>query len=218
MSHKNTDPDFDFERDDGVPALPAGETILWQGKPGFEGLAVRALHARKVAIYFAAFMAWRFASALAGGRSLSAAGDYAFGLVPFALVGVGILCIIAWGYARTTVYTLTSNRLLIRSGMALPVTTSLPLSLVSGASLKAFADGSGDIPLTISGPERVNNLAIWPHVRPWTWSHPQPMLRAVPDAAGVARLLAKALGGEPARAPAPARADQPFVNPVAAHA
>ena len=35
-------------------------------------------------------------------------------------------------------------------------------------------------------------LHLWPHARPWRVSRPEPMLRCVPDAAGVAQLLSQA--------------------------
>ena len=193
------DPDFDFEPIRGVPApLPDGETILWQGAPGFRALAIRALHARKVAIYFGLLMLWRFGWAQAGGQGFAASLGQALTLAPFALAAIGILSLIAWGYARTTVYTLTSRRLLIRSGIAIPVTMNLPLSKVASASLKLFSDGTGDIPVKVQDDERIVGMYIWPNVRPWSWNRPQPMLRGVTDALDVATRLASALEGRPA--------------------
>ena len=37
----------------------------------------------------------------------------------------------------------------------------------------------------------LGHVLLWPHVRPWRYAHPQPMLRAVPDAAGLARMIAE---------------------------
>jgi hypothetical protein len=57
-------------------------------------------------------------------------------------------------------------------------------------------------------PDRIALLHLWPHARPWRVSRPEPMLRCVPDAAAVARLLTQAwseatgLAAEP-RAAAP---------------
>jgi hypothetical protein len=42
-------------------------------------------------------------------------------------------------------------------------------------------------------------LVLWPHARPWYFSPPQPMLRAIPDAAKVAGILASALNAAVAR-------------------
>ena len=69
--------------------------------------------------------------------------------------------------ARTTVYTITSKRLVMRVGMALPVTINLPFNQIDGASLRLFANGSGDIPLKVTAKERVAYLLLWPHARPF---------------------------------------------------
>ena len=49
--------------------LPAGESVLWQGRPEWRGLALRAFHVRMVAIYFALLAVWRVASGLMDGES-----------------------------------------------------------------------------------------------------------------------------------------------------
>ncbi len=189
--------DFDFEPIKGLPAeLPEGERIAWQGAPDAAGLAVRAFHVRKVAVYFLVLMVWRFVSEKSGGRETEAAIGYAFGVLPLALAAIGVLWLIAWGYARTTVYTVTNRRLVIRSGIALPITLNLPFSKVDGASLKLHSDQSGDIALKVHEGERIAALVVWPHMRPWSWNSPQPMLRSVPDAAAVAQILMNALQDE----------------------
>ncbi|MCA3563441.1 MAG: PH domain-containing protein [Methylocystis sp.] len=201
MAHE----DFDFEPIRGLPAhLPEGEKIIWQGAPNFIGLAIRAFHVRKVAIYFAALILLRFIAAYVGGQDIYPAFNYAIGVLPLALAAIGILSLIAWGYARTSVYTLTSKRFVLRSGIAMPITLNLPLSHVDSVALRLFGDGSGDIPLSIRKTERVAALVVWPHMRPWTWGHPQPMLRSVPDAGHLAGQVKALLAGEqlPARPPA----------------
>jgi hypothetical protein len=40
--------------------------------------------------------------------------------------------------------------------------------------------------------DHIGYLNLWPHARPWRMKHPEPMLRSVPDAAAVARLLVEA--------------------------
>ncbi len=200
------DSDFDFEPIRGIPApLPEGEAILWQGAPGFRGLLLRALHGRKVALYFGLLMLWRFGAAVAAGQGPAVGLGQAILLLPVAVAAIGILALIAWGYARTTVYTLTSRRLLIRSGIAIPVTLSLPLSKVVSASVKVFGDGTGDIPVKVEPGERIIGMYIWPNVRPWAWNRPEPMLRGVPDALEVATRFASALEGRPSvvRSPVP---------------
>jgi hypothetical protein len=69
---------------------------------------------------------------------------------------------------------------------------NLPLSKIGSVDLALHADGTGDVPLTISGPAKLGVVALWPHARPWKIVTPQPMLRAIPDAQGVAAHVARA--------------------------
>jgi hypothetical protein len=209
--------DFDFEPERGLPArLPEGERVIWKGAPAFGGLAVRALHVRKVAIYFALLAAWKGLSANAAGLPLVEVVSRAGVMLAFGAAAVAILSLIAWGYARSTVYTLTDKRIVIRSGIALPVTVNLPFARIDGASLKLFSDNTGDIPLTPNKADRVPAVLLWPHLRPWRLRRPEPMLRSVPDAVHVAALLTAALKGQPVRAAArePAAAPSGLPQPA----
>ena len=47
------------------------------------------------------------------------------------------------------------------------------------------------MPLTLLGAPKLGYLALWPHARPLRIARPRPMLRAVPDAASVAALVAR---------------------------
>jgi Bacterial PH domain len=198
--------DFDFEPVPGLPAhLPTGERMLWRGRPDWKSLALRAFHVRKLAIYCAVLLVWSIISSMADGLSLAEALKTA-AIVP--LLAAGAICIplgLAWLYARTTVYTITSKRVVIRSGVALPMTINLPYKAIGGAGFKAHADGTGDIPLSLTGKDRIAYLQLWPNARPWRVARPEPMLRSVPDGMKVAEILARALA---------AAAEQP-VQPVA---
>jgi hypothetical protein len=205
-----------FEPEPGLPApLPEGERVIWRGGPTWRGLALRVFHARKVAIYFALLATWTLLSMLQDGAGVDAAATQAGLQLLWGAVGVAILCGLAVAGARTSVYTLTNKRLLLRVGIALPVTTNLPLSAVAGVSMRAFADGTGDIPLSIAAPAKASRLMLWPHVRPWHWRAVEPMLRAVPNAAEVARAIGQAAAGDKAVAPpAPTRASQVAGGPL----
>ena len=95
--------------------------------------------------------------------------------------------------ARTTVYTITNRRVVMRIGIALPVTFNLPYTQIDGAALRPYEDGTGDIPLQLRDGTRLAYFVLWPHARPWRFSRPEPMLRAVPNAAATAQLLSEAL-------------------------
>jgi hypothetical protein len=52
-------------------------------------------------------------------------------------------------------------------------------------------------------------MVMWPHVRPWKFGNPQPMMRAVPEAEQVARILSRALAASAAQ-PATATIERPI--------
>lgn len=192
--------------------LPEGERVLWQGAPSMWGLAVRALHIRKVAIYFCVLLAWRVAASLADGQALAATAAGAAGLAAVAVLGLGLLALLAWLAARTTIYAITSRRVMLRIGIALPIFVNLPFRGIEAVALKAFGDGTGDLPLQLHGTVRLAYLHLWPHARPWRVAQPQPMLRAVRDPLAVAAILKDAIAAD---APAPRSAQVLTLTPRA---
>ncbi len=75
--------------------------------------------------------------------------------------------------------------------MAIPKCINLPLGVIDAVDAKLRKDGTGDLPLYVAGAQRLGYTALWPHARPWALAVPQPMLRAVPDAASVGALIAR---------------------------
>ena len=181
----------------GLPDhLPEGENLLWQGRPDWQRLAINAFHIRKVAIYFAALIVAQGAWKLGHGASLADA----FQTVP-AMVGLGLsACIILLGFAyasaRTTHYTLTSKRILMKVGIALPVIINLPLRQIDGVSFAATGKGCGTICFKTGGQTRLAYLLLWPHAKPWNFTRPYPSFRDIADVEGVAQRLASVLGGQ----------------------
>lgn len=167
----------------GLPGqLPPGERILWQGSPEWRVLARSAFHTRGIAGYFGLLVAVSLAFGSITGVVMTAA---------LGCVALGLLHLLARASARTTLYTLTNRRIVFRIGVAVPKCINLPLSQIASVDLACRADGTGDLPLTLLGSPRMGYLAFWPHVRPWTVGTPRPMLRAIPDAANVAALVAR---------------------------
>lgn len=155
--------EYEFEPLPGLPAqLPAGETILWQGAPAWRSLARRVFHADKVAAYFCLLALWRAGAAFADGRSGAEAAGSCLWLVPPAAAAIGLLVLLAWLTARTTIYTITSRRVVMRYGIAFPATVNLPFRAVASADLKRYPDGTGDIPLALMGPDAIAYLYLWP--------------------------------------------------------
>lgn len=210
MSHPEIAPEHEFEAAHGLPELlPAGEKILWQGAPDWRTLAVQVMHVRTLAIYFAAMLLWR------GGTVLSDTGSLLAALVsiaiptPLALLALGLMTLFAWLTSRTTVYTLTNRRVVMRIGIVLSVTFNLPYRMIESVSLRTDSKGdkrasnandTGDIALLLAASDKIAYANLWPHARPWKVKRPEPMLRAVPQSARVGQLLATAIGNAPVAA------------------
>jgi hypothetical protein len=206
--------EHEFEAAHGLPEpLPAGERLLWQGAPDWRVLAVEALHVRKAAIYFAVLMLWRGLSFSADGASLMQSLIAAASLLLLAVPALALLAGFAWLIARTSVYTLTDKRIVMRVGIVLTVTFNLPFRTISSAALRPGSHGHGDITLTLAGSDRIAYLHLWPHVRPWQLRRTQPMLRAVPRVHEVAELLSNALAQSAGIAAAPIPAAAPVAAP-----
>jgi hypothetical protein len=189
--------EHDFELVRGLPGvLPEGETILWQGEPRWFDLATEAFHIRAVAGYFAAMLIWRTAEAVAHGQAATTAIMSALSVTPLAAVGVGLLAGLAWLNSKTTVYTITNKRVVMRFGVAVSKAINIPFGIIETAALKAGPNGAGDLALTLKAPNRLALLHIWPHARPWRLAAPQPTLRALPNASAAAALLASAMQAE----------------------
>lgn len=205
----------------GLPErLPAEERILWQGAPDWRVLARRTFHAAKLAGYFALLVAWVAQSSWAAGAT---AGEVALAVLRaggLSLVPLAVIAAYAAIVARMTVYTVTDRRVVLRIGVALPLTINLPFAQVASADLRSRADGSGDIALTTEAGTGLAYLLLWPHARPWRMRRAEPALRGLRDVQPVARVLARALAAS-AEMPAPvlqSRADAASVGPHVAAA
>ena len=185
--------EHEFETAPGLPELlPAGERILWQGRPRWTTLAVRAFHVRKLAFYFAILLAVSIGSAFASGGPGNAMSVVLWQL-PLTLFALGMTSLLAWLAGHFAIYTITDRRVVMRIGIVLTITFNIPLVRIQSADLRMFGDGSGDVALALAAPDRIAYVQLWPHVRPWRVARPEPMLRAVPDAAKVGDVLARAL-------------------------
>jgi Bacterial PH domain len=125
---------------------------------------------------------------------------------PLALLGLASVALLAWLTARTTVYTLTDKRVVMRVGIVLTVTFNLPLRVIAAAALRRHDQGFGDITLALAGRDRIAWLQLWPSVRPWRFTRPEPMLRAIPNVQAVAAQLMAAWSAANGVAAVPAAA------------
>jgi hypothetical protein len=187
----NSHHEHEFEAAPGLPEpLPQGERLIWQGSPDWRALAIHAFHVRKLAIYFTGMLAlqWLYLLGEPGGSVLMPL--LTSGVL--ATVALGLLALTAWFSARTTIYTLTDRRILMRVGIVLTLTFNLPLRKLAAAAIRPQAGGHGDIALTLTGEDRIAYLNLWPHARPWLLKQPQPSLRCVPDAQKIGELILQA--------------------------
>ncbi len=200
----------------GLPEeLPRGEALLWQGAPDFRALCIHAMHVRALAAYFVLLMLLRGQLEWAGGAGLAAAVASTTWLGILGVICIAIACTFAWLYSRTTLYTITTRRVVVRTGIALDVAVNLPFKQIHAAGLRHYRSGGGEITLETLG-ERVSYLLLWPSVRPWRFNRPQAMLRALPAPDAVATLLGEALARAQAeRGAEAAAASEPATAPVA---
>jgi len=194
MSRQSTVAEHDDEAEPGLPApLPPGEKLLWRGAPDWRVLLRHGFHFNKFALYFAVLIVWRAVVTLADGGTALQALATTLWTMPLAALALGIIAGLAWLVAHNAVYTITDRRVVMRVGIVLTVTFNLPLRRIETARLHALPGGSGDIALVLNPEDRIGYLHLWPHVRPWRFSRTEPTLRALPQAAQVAELLADAL-------------------------
>ncbi len=191
--------EHDTEPVPGLPeALPPGETILWQGRPNWRSFAVHGFHARKLAIYFAVLIAWCAASMVRSDDPLGWATQSLLPLLGLVPVALALVAILGWLASRTTLYTITNHRVVFRIGIAFPMTINVPFKLIESVGIRSYADGTGEIALTLLAGNNIAYLVMWPHVRPWRLKRAEPSLRCLSDVVEVAELLADALAGGPA--------------------
>ena len=193
MSIDNHGHEHEFEPQYGLPErLPDGESILWQASPDVASLAREAFHFRTLCVYFSAL------ALLSSGMEIAAGAD-TLGvllalkwLLPLSVTGLVIVWMLAWLTARTTVYTLTNKRLVMRLGIVLTVTFNLPLSRLGAADLRLYRAGFGDISVSLAGADRIGWVHLWPSSRPWHLTQPQPTVRCVANASQLAEQLSHA--------------------------
>ena len=187
------DKDFDFESQPGLPKpLPAGEDLLWQGSPDPAVLAREAFKANWVLGYLLVLAVWRASMAFQDGGFGQSVAVFLPYLV-LALAAYGLIRLLARASAKAAIYSITSNRVILRIGAALQVTWTVPFTKIASASLATRPmTGTGTIALDLTEGQHISYLALWPHLRPGFAKKVQPAFRCIPDAARVARILSDA--------------------------
>ena len=172
-------------------ALPPGERVLWEGAPAPQAIARHLLLVRPLTVYFAAMIAWWM---LANREQIPTTAFWTPVSMQLLLVGAvlgGFLWLARW-IARSTTYAITDRRIVMRLGVIFPLTVNIPLSYIMGAQVKRFGDGTGQIALQLDPKEKLAWIVLFPHVRPWRFTNPQPLLRGLSDPTQVGEVLRNA--------------------------
>lgn len=178
--------------------LPPGERVLWEGAPDAGSLARHLFFVRPLAVYLSIMVLWWV------GVNRAQVGTASFwATLGTQLLLTGGLLFGAWWLARTiangTTYAITEKRLVMRFGVVFPLTINLPLHYVQGASARQFTDRSGQIAVQLDTKEKLAWIVLFPHVKPWTFNNPEPLLRGLKDPVKVGEILREAVLAVPAK-------------------
>jgi hypothetical protein len=155
--------------------------MVWQGRPTVAAMARRVFFIPHLALYFGLLIAGHTVYRLMEGVS---AAQVMGTFVWQAGLAATVLVLLAWlarSYAASVMYTLTSERLVIRSGVALPMMVNIPIEQITAADMRVYRDGTGDIVLTPIADRKLHWVLLWPNVSAW-YSRPiRPLLRGLAE-------------------------------------
>ena len=172
--------------------LPEGERLLWQGSPDIAAFAVHVFHIRFVVAYFLAVGAWRATHAASSGAPDQISSILISALAGLA-IGGGLILLLAWAMARSTVYSITSRRVVMRYGVAIRKYINLPFERIASADFQRHGPVKGDVQLVLSASGGLSYLRLWPHARPLRFARPRPVLRCLKNVTEASRVLAGAI-------------------------
>lgn len=186
-------PEHELEPQYGLPeTLPSGEQILWQGSPDLKMVLLRIFHFKGLLLYFGLLLTYRLTSGFMDGESLSLIFFSVVRIIIFSSIGLGLVALLGYLVASTTVYTITTKRVVMRIGIVLNMTFNFPLRMIESADLGVTKNGIGDICLKLAKGTKIAIFHLWPHARPGHWAVPQPTLRCIKESKEVARILVDA--------------------------
>ncbi|MEY3095963.1 MAG: photosynthetic complex putative assembly protein PuhB [Burkholderiaceae bacterium] len=182
--------EHEFEPEYGLPEqLPSGERILWQAGPSARLIFWSVFRGRLLLAYFVLMLLLRgsFMYTDTGSVAQTAAAVSWLGLL--FLVALGLFAWLSLLIAKTTVYTITDKRLVMRIGIVLNLSFNIPLRRIQAADVRRLANGTGEIAISLHPDDKIAYPHLWPHARPWHLANPQPMLRGLPKVGPVASLF-----------------------------
>jgi hypothetical protein len=102
------------------PSPAADEQLLWQGSARLARMLARnAFHVRKLTVYFAPCWPARLSSCWPTAVRRSSRARLTVAAAAAGRLALGLVALLAWLSARTTVYTLTDKRVVMRIGIVL---------------------------------------------------------------------------------------------------
>lgn len=173
--------------------LAPGETIVWQGRPATLALMRHVFHLHLIGAYLLLIQALNAYASYRKGLDLIGALRWAVPLAVASLAAFAIFAALAWFSARSTHYVITDRRLVMKFGLAMPATLSIPFPMIERLSVTLGSGRCGDIPVRMRHGHHIPYLKLWPHARPWQFRQPEPMLRCVPQAGRIAALASRAI-------------------------
>ena len=173
-----------------LDAIPDGESILWKGKPSLWGFSWHLFGLKWITVYLciltivsiARFSVTDFQTA------------FFIDFLPFFLSGI-FASFILFGLAAVqtfgTVYIITENRVIIKTGAALSFLISMPFKKIKGVDLQKRLGSIGTISFELFSEKRVPYISCWPSVRPWKFKKTQPAFSCIGSVDEVATILRK---------------------------
>lgn len=176
---------------DVLSVIPENEDVIWHGRPNLRRFSLSALGLRYLMLYLLVISITTFLSNF-GNVTLFLFLQMMFPyIISCCLAGI-ILVMIGISQVIPTVYVITSERIIIKSGFALIFMLNVPFHKMANIDKKVYNDGCGDISFKLIGNKRVPFFAGWPSVRPWYFNNPEPTFRCIPNVNLVALELANA--------------------------
>ncbi|GAA0787231.1 PH domain-containing protein [Roseibium denhamense] len=177
----------------GLPGrLPDDEKVLWQGSPSWKLIARHVLKTRWIAAYFAIIALWSILSGVSDGETVASMAVSVAIMTVLTLAVFALVSLYAWAVQKTTVYTITNKRVVIRFGVALSMALNLPFKQIETIAYGKLDGAAGNLAFGLKPEQRVSWLMQWPHVRGWRFARAEPSLIGLPDAQKVADLVVMA--------------------------
>ena len=175
-----------------LDAIPEGESILWKGKPSFWGFSWYFFGLKLLAFYLI-ILSVVFAARLTATDFFTA---FVVDFLPFLLSGILASCILmalAKIQSQSSVYIITENRVIIKSGAALSFLISMPFKKIKAVNLQKRKGSLGTISFELNSGKRVPYISCWPSVRPWRFKKTEPAFSCIENVDEVATILRKSV-------------------------